>query len=545
MELLNKANYPEDHPTVVKTLQSLNSAHHARSSYQNSANIVKMGIKYEDSGDLVRALKMYTIAYRIRRDNLSPNHPSLIVLLNLLGNVQVKRDELEEALEIYELALKDDPEFHDSVDVGEREELRAPNTSNALARGVAYREMGAIYERWGDVEESLRMFHKSLDCVAEYKGISTFSQAPTKFDANKELSGCSPRSHSSPTSVAYSLHDEILLDLEQVQLSRAFEKHATLNNGVPVEGGGDENGGMELLIGTQRRSRDKSLVVTASCYDMFFPPSLEDSPEKRRLSKPAVITRDIKIRRNQDAKGDFADVEVALTLHQIGQLHRAEGEYNLALAAYTVALRGMRHALGKSHPNVAAILGNIGNLQKEMGDMNSAFVTYQTVLSMESYRLGVNHPDVVITLHNIATIDAARGNHQNALDLYRQVMTQQETLFGPEHVCISVTSACMGEVYERLGDIEQAVDCFDRALRIKSALSGRHSLEVARLLHKLGKLSVLHGDYHLADSYLSRAMLIYRLNKLPDDDEWVVDANRDVADLDAVIAMGRTSAYEC
>ena len=58
LELLNEANYPDDHPTMVKTVGSLNSAHHALSAFTNSANIVKIGIRCEDSGDLVKALKM-------------------------------------------------------------------------------------------------------------------------------------------------------------------------------------------------------------------------------------------------------------------------------------------------------------------------------------------------------------------------------------------------------------------------------------------------------------------------------------------------------
>ena len=69
---------------------------------------MKIGIKNEDAGELVKALKMYTIAYRIRRDNLSRNHPSLVVLLNMLGSIQIKRGELKEAMQIYELALRND-----------------------------------------------------------------------------------------------------------------------------------------------------------------------------------------------------------------------------------------------------------------------------------------------------------------------------------------------------------------------------------------------------------------------------------------------------
>jgi hypothetical protein len=83
IELLKKKKYPEQHPTSVNAVESLTDAHHAATSLKTSANIVKMGIRHEDAGEFVKSLKMYTIAYRIRRDSLGPNHPSLVVLLNM------------------------------------------------------------------------------------------------------------------------------------------------------------------------------------------------------------------------------------------------------------------------------------------------------------------------------------------------------------------------------------------------------------------------------------------------------------------------------
>ena len=53
LDVLKKASYPDDHPTVQRAVKMLNNAHHVLSSYNNSANIVKMGIKYEDLGELV------------------------------------------------------------------------------------------------------------------------------------------------------------------------------------------------------------------------------------------------------------------------------------------------------------------------------------------------------------------------------------------------------------------------------------------------------------------------------------------------------------
>lgn len=102
---------------------------------------------------------------------------------------------------------------------------------------------------------------------------------------------------------------------------------------------------------------------------------------------------------------------------------------------------------------------------------------------------------------------------------------------------VAITSACMGDVYEKLGESSTAVQHFEDALKIKSATQGRHSLDVARILHKLGKLAIQSQDYHTAGGHMSRAVLIYRLNKVHDDHEWMVDANRDAADIDAAIAL--------
>ena len=147
-------------------------------------------------------------------------------------------------------------------------------------------------------------------------------------------------------------------------------------------------------------------------------------------------------------------------------------------------------------------------------------------------------------MHNIATIDSARGNYKQGLDLYLKVIGLQRKLFGPEHHSVAITAACMGDVYEKIGEYTTAIECFEESLRIKSVAQGRHSLDVARLLHKLGKLTFLSGDYHTAESFISRTVLIYRLNKVKDDHEWMLDANRDTADIDAAIALGKARA-EC
>ncbi|KAL3909445.1 MAG: hypothetical protein SGILL_008085 [Bacillariaceae sp.] len=521
VNILQKAKYPDDHPTVVKTVKLMNNAHHVLSSYNNSANIVKMGIKNEDAGELVKALKMYTIAYRIRRDNLSRSHPSLVVLLNMLGSIQIKRGELKEAMQIYELALNDAPVvFSGAVDEDEIE----PPLENLLAKSVTYREMGTINEMWGNVDEALACFHKSLECVAEWRETvrggsnnATNATAPVaKRGSSVQSVGTINEEESSGAASGSTRTSNPHVSFENIQ-PISFVK-----DGTDVSSTGLEHGEMELVFHSSR-SKKGGTTNSANEYERFFPNNVAD------------------IKKDDNKSSDencHADMDLSLTLHQIAQLHRAQGKFSKALDAYEVALRGMKTALGQHHPNVAAVLGNIGNLQKEMGNLDAAYKTYQEVLGIESYRLGLSHPDVAITLHNIATIDAARGNHEHALQLYRKVIGLQKKLFGEDNLSVAVTAACMGDVYEKLGEVENSMDMFDQAVRIKSAVLGRHSLDVGRLLHKLGKLSFFRKDYLDAESYLARAVLIYRLNKLDEDHQWFVDAMRDAADIDAVIATG-------
>ena len=117
-----------------------------------------------------------------------------------------------------------------------------------------------------------------------------------------------------------------------------------------------------------------------------------------------------------------ADMDIAMTLHQIGQIHRRSHRYAAALSAYNASLRGMKEVLGSRHGNIAAILGNIGNLYMETGDYDEAFTIYQEVLGIETLHLGLSHPEVAVTLHNIATIECSRGNFSEGVSLYRQVV---------------------------------------------------------------------------------------------------------------------------
>ena len=495
LKILSEAGYPDGHALVSGTVRRLNDCHHAQSSLKNSANIVMMGIKHENKGEFVRALKMYTIAYRIRRDALGKFHPSLPVLLNMLGSVQVKRGELREAMQIYELALSGRPD--DMRDVSEK---RKAEMIHPMTKSVTLRDMGMIYERWGDDARALELYEESLAFVL-------------KGQAREDERAARRKGMRDPNSPA------------------AAGKGGTADSSKLLPFGNEGEMEVYSLKASEHLAVGQANEVYK--YDAFFPPLPKGSKKSPSRSKKGKGKG-----KNGYEGSEGSNVNVAITLHQIAQINRRRQRHTVALSAYQVALRGMKQALGDRHPNVAAILGNLGNLHKEMGNYDQAYSIYQEVLGIETHHLGLCHPEVSVTLHNIATIESSRGRYADAISLYTQVVKMQKSLFGPHHISVAVTSSCMGDVYERMGDPTNAMMVYEETLSIRSKIMGAKHVDVGRLLHKLGTLALVKGDYRSADVYVTRASIIYQENSLNEDHPWMRDIRRNEADIKALVAMG-------
>jgi tetratricopeptide (TPR) repeat protein len=231
--------------------------------------------------------------------------------------------------------------------------------------------------------------------------------------------------------------------------------------------------------------------------------------------------------------------DIALTLHQIGQIHRRSHRYNAALSAYNASLRGMKQVLGTQHGIIAAILGNIGNLNMEIGNLDEAFNIYQEVLGIETTLLGLSHPEVAVTLHNIATIECSRGNFSDGASLFKQVVDMQKIRYGNEHLTVAVTLSCLADAYEKLKNVNGAIKTYEEALKIRKSILGESHLDVGRLMHKIGRLLSSRKEYATAEIYMKRASEIYNANKLKPDHVFLREMDRDCADIQAQLALGK------
>lgn len=246
----------------------------------------------------------------------------------------------------------------------------------------------------------------------------------------------------------------------------------------------------------------------------------------------------VTVQPKQGKEGAYYDI--ALTLHQIGQIHRRSRRYDAALSAYKASLRGMKQVLGTLHSIIASILGNIGNLHMETGDLDEAFNIYQEVLGIEITLLGLSHPEVAVTLHNIATIECSRANYLDGASLFRQVVDMQKIRYGNEHLTVAVTLSCLADAYEKLKNVNGAIKAYEEALKIRKTILGKSHLDVGRLMHKIGRLAASLKDYATAEIYMNRASEIYNTNKLKPDHVFLREMGNDCADIRAQLALGKS-----
>ncbi|KAL3822108.1 hypothetical protein ACHAXA_011886, partial [Cyclostephanos tholiformis] len=582
--MAESGRYGNDHPLVVRAMRCLNDVHHAQSTLSNSADIVRMGMQHEDGDMLVRALRMYTIAHRMRRDVLGADHPSLCVLLNMMGSVQVKRGEYDEAMSLYELSLWGEEGVTEGVGRGGGGGRRRRNRGgefgrhrNPLTTSVTLRDMGMISEHQGNVEKALRFYHASLRYALKYNSakddegrreISSSSLCSSSKNGSctqKDDDGAfgrrgarQKRTTSGPGSARDPTVDTLLWldDVKDGDVAEPFSsmevrmaKSSTAgqsSGGLTVANGDDddrvaEDGEMELFLerkfdqwtlsskeGDDGRLADVCDGSTKFFYDDVF---LRTPPE----------TADEKKIERENPRGDWkeSDFDIAMILHQIGKIHQRSRRYPAALSAYKSSLRGLRKVLGTQHDIVAAVLGNLGNLYMETGDYDEALAMYQEVLGIETLQLGLSHPEVAVTLHNIATIECSRGNFADGVSLYMQVVDMQKIRYGNEHIAVAVTLSCLADAYEKLTNLNRAMKAYEEALKIRIALLGKSHLDVGRLMHKLGRLASSRNEYVLANAYMTRASEIYGINKLGPDHVFVCEMARDCADIRAQLAFAK------
>jgi tetratricopeptide (TPR) repeat protein len=135
------------------------------------------------------------------------------------------------------------------------------------------------------------------------------------------------------------------------------------------------------------------------------------------------------------------------------------------------ALAIRQRTLGPLNTEVAVTLGDIGVLHRERGDLDRAAADFAQALAIQQAMLQADHPDVALTLGNLGSVARGRGDDVGAAALFERALAIEERAFGPAHERVAGTLTVLADVWLALGRREQALTAIERALAIP--LQGR------------------------------------------------------------------------
>jgi CHAT domain-containing protein/tetratricopeptide (TPR) repeat protein len=217
--------------------------------------------------------------------------------------------------------------------------------------------------------------------------------------------------------------------------------------------------------------------------------------------------------------------DVASTLNNLGDVHRAGGLYRLAERDYKNALAIYKDLAGGEKADQVRLAqatteNNLGVLYTSMAQYGQAERLLSSSLAVRRERLGKSHPNVAQTLNNLALLYHHTTQHARAERAYLSCLEIQESRLGSDHPDVSTTLNNLGHLCQELKRYDDAERYYLRCLNIREAkLKGTPQL--AGTLNNLGWLYYRRGNLAVAERYLKRSVAAWDAGSKPDHPEAV------------------------
>ena len=210
--------------------------------------------------------------------------------------------------------------------------------------------------------------------------------------------------------------------------------------------------------------------------------------------------------------------KVAESLHHLGLLHLAEGDFDRAEELLSEALTMRRRLLGDRHLAVAEVLDDLGELHQYRGELPEAEERFTRALQMRR-RMGDEEAGVAESLQNLASVLARSPEDRSRAErLYRESLAMHRRIYGPEHPHVGTLLSNLAHLLQRMGRPEEAEGLYRESLRIRRQVLGDRHPNLANSLYNLANLLLERGEATAAEPLAAEALEILR-DTLPDGDQ--------------------------
>jgi serine/threonine protein kinase/tetratricopeptide (TPR) repeat protein len=194
---------------------------------------------------------------------------------------------------------------------------------------------------------------------------------------------------------------------------------------------------------------------------------------------------------------DQPGVEAELR-NTIGEVYRAIGEPEKAVAMFQQALELRRKLFGPEHPDVATTLDDLGGALMEQGKLEEAEQAEREALEMRRKLLGKENGPVALALNNLALVLWSRSKLPEAETMHREALAMRRKVFGEEHSEVANSLNNLAIVLRDRGKLGEAEALHREALAMRRRLLGNDHPDITISLNNLA--SVLWDENKLGEA---------------------------------------------
>jgi tetratricopeptide (TPR) repeat protein len=311
-------------------------------------------------------------------------------------------------------------------------------------RAEVHHLQGVLYSHFGDYDQALKQFEKSMKIFEEIKDIKGASYSLGQIGTIYHLKG----------------------DYEQ-----ALKRYKKVR-------------GISEKIGDIA-----SLWKTLHQIGMIYQDRGDYDTALKHYEKTKKISEKI---------GDIEGIEASL--YHIGMIYQGKGDYELALKQYEKAME-----ISEKRGDIKAIslgLHQVGIIYLFIGDYDRALKEYEK--SMEIREKIGDIKGVAENLHQIGMIYQNKGDYDEALKQYEKAMHICEKIGDIKG--LSAILGQTGIIYQNKGDYELALEQYRKSITISEKIGDANGISAN--LHQIGNVHFLKGEYNQALMQYKKSMVI-------------------------------------